>query len=466
MRFRKKIALLLVMVLLVFNTVAVQANNDGKDDDRDSSRKLVESTAVSFSDVPTSHWAYNAITLMANYQIITGYKDGTFKPDAPVTRAEFAKMMVLTMQMDLINPGTATFVDVQKGSWDYKYIETAKPYMTAFKSTLGLNFRPTEGAQREDMAVAIIKGLKIAPSTDLTILNTLTDQSSISANLKGYVAAAVSNGIMVGDGNKKFNPNSTISRAETATLLARLINDEKIVFDEEKVVLDDNSLPTSTKTPFLVANIINSKLVLDWTGVESSGFSYYKVVLSKADSTPSYPDNGYAAVISNVGTTAYEISAGDGYNSGDLGGNIQAGTYYAAITAVYGDAKITSNVVVVTVPVKEVVSTVGRTPVLSSAGIMEGGIKLEWTRTENNDNFKYYKVVLSKTNAHPSYPNDGYVTYISDNAIHNFIVKAGQDYNGDAGKLESGRQYYVAITAVYSNGNQYNTSNVITVQLP
>lgn len=465
MKFRKKIAFFMLIVMLVLNTITVQAQkSDNQDDINNDNRQT--STVSSFSDVPANYWAHDAIMLMANYSIITGYNDGTFRPDASVSKSEFAKMMVLTMQMELINPSTASFLDVQKGGWDYKYIETAKPYMTAYKTSEGLNFRPLEGAQREDMAVAVVKGLALPPSTDLSILNNLTDSGSISTQLKGYVATAMANNIMIGDDNKKFNPKSTITRAQTATLLARLIKDEKIVFDEEKVVVEDNQT-TKTKTPVLEATVVNQKLVLDWKGVDPSGFSYYKVVLSKSDATPTYPDNGYATAISNVGTTLYEISAGDGYNGGDFGGTLQAGTYYATITAVFGDTKSTSNVVVVTIPEKSVVTTSGRTPGLSSSGIVDGGIKLTWTKTENNDNFQYYKVVLSKTNSKPSYPNDGYVTYISDNNINYYIIKAGQEYQGgNISKLEGAHHYYVAVTAVYSNGNQYNTSNVLTVQLP
>lgn len=469
MNLRKKIGFLLVVVMLMCNIGSVQAHDNESGDDNKADSTNQSTYIKSFTDVPTTYWAYDAVMLMSNHQIITGYSDGTFRPEAPVTKAEFAKMMVLTMQMDLVNPNTASFIDVKKGGWDYKYIETAKPYMTAFKTTGGFSFRPSEGAQREDMAVAIIKGLNKEPSTGtgLDILNSLSDSSSISPNLKGYVATAMAEGIMVGDSAKNFNANATITRAETATLLARLISEEKVVFDEEKVVVDDSQLPTTSKTPFLVAYNASPKLVLDWTGVEAAGFSYYKVVLSKTDSTPSYPENGYATVISSIGTTSYVIQAGDGYNGGDLGGIIPPGNYYAAITAVYGDVKVTSNVVTVTIPEKLAVSTSGRTPVLSSAGIVDGGIKLTWSKTENNDKFKYYKVVLSKANSKPSYPGDGYVTYISDNAVNTYIIKDGQEYQGgDIGELEAGHQYYVTITAVYSNTNQYNTSNVIVVKLP
>ncbi len=456
MKIKKKIVYLLLTVMLIMNSFVVHANSN-------------EPTGVTgFGDVPTTYWAHDAIMLMANHQIISGYKDGTFRPDASVSRAEFAKMMVLTMQLSLVNPPTPTFLDVPRNGWDYKYIETAKSYLTGYRFGTGLSYRPTQGAQREDMAVAIVKGLNIQPSEGaaLDVLNTLTDSSTISTNLKGYVAAAISNGIMIGDDLKKFNPQATITRAQTATLLARLIDGEKIVFDEEKIVLDDSQIATTIQKPFLDGYIKEDKLILDWTEVDSADFTYYKIVLSKKDATPSYPDNGYATYISKVSLTAYEIKAGDGYNGGDFSGKIAPGTYYAAITAIYGDTKVTSNVIQVTVPERDYGSISELTPVLTSAINYNGGIKLTWSKTDDDDVFNYYKVVVSKSNSNPSYPDDGYATYISNRSETSYVLRAGDAYNGGdiGGELVAGKNYYVTITAVYSNGKY--TSNTKTIKLP
>lgn len=45
---------------------------------------------MKFTDVPKTHWAYKAIEELAEKGLINGYEDGTFKPDAPITRAEVA----------------------------------------------------------------------------------------------------------------------------------------------------------------------------------------------------------------------------------------------------------------------------------------------------------------------------------------------------------------------------------------
>lgn len=465
MLFKKKVIVILSIMLLVFTSINIYARDDDSKENHNGFKNQ------NFKDVPENYWAYDSIMLMSDYQIINGYNDRTFKPEAPVTRAEFAKMMVLVMQLDLINPSNSDFIDVSKDNWAYKYIETAKSYMTGFSTSMGLYFKPAENAQREDMAVAIVKGLGIDPTaTSLNVLNNINDQANISKNLRSYVAAAINNGIMIGDDNKNFNPKATLRRAEAATLLARLITEEKVVFDEEKVVLDDSSQgTTSNQTPQVSATTQDDKIILHWTGMDATDFLYYKVVLSKSDSTPSYPDNGYAAVITSSTTTGYELEAGDSYNGGDLGGTIKAGqTYYAAITAVYNDKKITGNVITITIPENDNdEESYIRTPILSKAVAYESGLKLNWTKCDVN-NFKYYKVVLSKYNEAPSYPDDGYVTYITDINDTDFVIKEGQAYQGGdiGGTLESERKYYVSITAVYGNNPTYNTSNVITVTLP
>ena len=52
------------------------------------------SAANPFADVDTSSWAYQAVSQLSDQGVVDGYPDGTFKPDANVTRAEFAAMAI------------------------------------------------------------------------------------------------------------------------------------------------------------------------------------------------------------------------------------------------------------------------------------------------------------------------------------------------------------------------------------
>ena len=75
-----------------------------------------------FSDVAKSHWAANYIGYMQQFGIITGYADGSFRPDASVTRAEFA---AIASRFETLTEGTKSFSDVPGSHWAAKYINFA-----------------------------------------------------------------------------------------------------------------------------------------------------------------------------------------------------------------------------------------------------------------------------------------------------------------------------------------------------
>lgn len=455
MKVGKRVFAIILVVMLSLSSLTVYAN-------RDSGRGYKKG----FSDVSEEHWAYEFIELMSDYGIINGYENGNFQPSLTVSREAFAKMMVLTLNLELYYPSSASFVDVDKGDWAYPYVETGKYYLTGFKTTSGDHqFKPKTIAVREDMAVAIVKGLGIdMDDVDLSVLDDYTDAKSISPNLEIYVAAAIEEGIMIGSDNE-FSPQDGLTRAEAATLLARLIIDEKVVYDEDEKVTYDK-IEEEAKAPVLTAKTDDDEIELKWSEVPSKDFKYYKVVLSQSTKTPSYPAQGYIKAISDVEDTELEIEAGDWYEDGDFGDVVKAGeTYYVAITAVYEDGKKTSNVVKITIPGTYVVpSATDRTPKLD-VKIEDDEVVLDWSEVDEDD-FKYYKVVVSKYDSTPSYPAQGYAKALSDVEDTDFKLEDGDSYNGGdfGGVIRENEMYYMTITAVYEDG--YYTSNVETVTIP
>jgi len=446
-----RVVSLVMLFVMVLSMVSIQAQSNRY--------------KTKFNDVDDDHYASQYIELMSELGIINGYGDGSFGPNDPVLREQFAKMMVITLGLELTKPSTGFFQDVQKNDWSYTYIETARKYLTGYKSNNLDYFKPKEYAQREDMAVAIVKGLGLSvEGVDLSVLDKFSDKVLISTNLKPYVAKAVSEGIMVGS-DGKFNPIGTLKRAEAATLLARLITEEKVVYDDTKVVYDGASLNATSKTSKLTATVKADKVYLDWSEVSKEGFSYYKVVASKNDSTPSYPGDGYVQVISDVTDSDTYIYPNDKVNSGDTEKLIPGTKYYVAITTVYGDNRFTSNVVEVVIPVVAVDNSVVKIPVLT-ATVVDGGIKLQWTKTSATG-FNYYKVVLSKNDSTPVYPEDGYLTYITDVNNTSYTIVKNADYNGGdfGGEVEQGDKYYISITAYY-DGSQAYPSNVAHLIVP
>ena len=78
----------------------------------------------SFSDVPQDHSNYKSIKYLASNGVISGYSDGTFKPDEVVTRAEALKFILEGIDAG-IEISDLSFNDVSGGDWFYKYVSTA-----------------------------------------------------------------------------------------------------------------------------------------------------------------------------------------------------------------------------------------------------------------------------------------------------------------------------------------------------
>lgn len=208
-----------------------------------SSTVLFAKENTNFQDLSEDHWAYESINLMVEKDILEGFSDGTFRPEKPITREQFAKVLVLSLNLNLENPDVQTFSDIPKTHWAYQYIETAKKFLTGYSSSGKLFFKGSELAVREDMAVAIVlaKGLN-NDVLDLTVLDSYKDKDKISPKLRNYIAIAIKNKIMEGYDNGNFGAQNTLTRAEACTL----INKAGIISNDEKVVVE---VPAAVEAP-------------------------------------------------------------------------------------------------------------------------------------------------------------------------------------------------------------------------
>lgn len=204
-----------------------------------------QQTSQSFSDVPSTHWAFDYIGEMAQREVISGYPDGRFLPENQVTRAEFAKIMVCAAGMRVSNTNQTSFTDVYTSDWYCPYIEAAKEYLTGYSTASEMVYRPTTPALREDIAVALVKLKGYDTSVvDESILNMFSDSYSISDSAKKYVAVAVERGLISGYDDNTFRGQATITRAEAATMLWRAFqygNDNKVTDTSGTTDISQNS---------------------------------------------------------------------------------------------------------------------------------------------------------------------------------------------------------------------------------
>lgn len=248
-RFRTILCAFLIATLAI-PLIAASAVNYGTENN--PNEKVYSQT---FSDVPTNHWAFKFIAELVERKAINGYPDGKFYPDNIVTRQEFAKIMVVAAGLTPNPVQTSSYADVPANNWASSFIEAASGYMTAYRnSTTGvMTYKPTAGALREDIAVAVVKlrgyDTRIA---DLSLLNTMfSDVGAISTAAQPYVALAIENEIISGYTDGTFRGQNTITRAEAAAILWRAFqygNDEKVIGDDT-VTLKPTASPKASPSP-------------------------------------------------------------------------------------------------------------------------------------------------------------------------------------------------------------------------
>lgn len=109
-----------------------------------------------FSDVPKGYWAANYIGYMQQFGIITGYSDGSFRPDAPVTRAEFA---AIASRFEKLTEGSKSFTDVPNTYWATRYINFAatRGWVTGYSDG---TFKPENTITRAEVAAVTCRLLE------------------------------------------------------------------------------------------------------------------------------------------------------------------------------------------------------------------------------------------------------------------------------------------------------------------
>ncbi|MDQ0088939.1 hypothetical protein J2T12_002349 [Paenibacillus anaericanus] len=205
------------------STITVKVNHFTKyavfavGQDSDSTGNTKQPT--NFSDI-SGHWAEANIKEAVSADILSGYPDGTFKPNASITRAEFAVLL-----MNALKPegegGALTFTDKTKiGTWAQKSVVQAvnASIITGYVDN---TFRPDAEITRPEMAVMIAKAL--AQSFEVGTTTSFADDKYIPDWAKGAVAAMKNLGIIEGKGTNQFAPSDKTTRAEAVTVLLNML---------------------------------------------------------------------------------------------------------------------------------------------------------------------------------------------------------------------------------------------------
>lgn len=172
--------------------------------------------ALAVTDLAPSHWAASTINAYVSRGIMSGYPDGTFRPEASVTRAEFVKMVNSVFGYN--TPAAISFPDVSASYWGYDEIAKGV-YAGYINGDESGKFNPDAPLTREEAASIICRIKGLAPNQSAS--SNYTDSSRIASWAAPYVGAATQFGYMQGNGDGTFNPTKALTRAEAATVLAK-----------------------------------------------------------------------------------------------------------------------------------------------------------------------------------------------------------------------------------------------------
>jgi S-layer homology domain len=216
-----------------------------------------------FSDVSRSYWAQPFIERLAKEGVMNGFADGTFKPDQPVTRAQFAVILRSAFSEDPVRKNR-TFKDVPAKHWASAAIN--KAYTTGFMSGYSDNsFRPDLKITKAQTLVFLANGLQLeVPRRANRTLSVYRDADEIADTDRNPVAAATANKLVVNYPKIDFlNPNDEMTRAEVAAVVYQaLVNQDKL-----------SALPADSKTVAYIVNYGGSQTASSSTTTNPSSTS-------------------------------------------------------------------------------------------------------------------------------------------------------------------------------------------------
>jgi hypothetical protein len=178
---------------------------------------LAQTTA--FSDVSSNYWAAQFIQQLSGRGVIAGFPDGSFRPEEPVTRAQFAAMLNKAFQKSQQRQAIK-FSDVPSNYWASTAIGQA--YSIGFLSGYpGNRFQPNQAIPRQQVLVSLANGLGYTSAgNNESTLRYFNDASNIASYARSPIAAATEKQIVVNYPNvKSLNPTATATRAQVAAFI-------------------------------------------------------------------------------------------------------------------------------------------------------------------------------------------------------------------------------------------------------
>ncbi|MGJ3247244.1 MAG: S-layer homology domain-containing protein [Elainellaceae cyanobacterium] len=175
-----------------------------------------QTSGVSFSDL-RGHWAAEFIRGLAAQGMLRGFDDGTFRPDAAMSRAHYAVLLA-----NAFNPSPTRapirFIDVPDSDWAAPAIQQV--YRGGLLSGFGDGtFQPRQDILRLHVLLSLANALRL-PESDVTVLSQFADYEAIPQYARGAIASATQHHLVVNYPNvNRLSPNRGSTRAEVSSMV-------------------------------------------------------------------------------------------------------------------------------------------------------------------------------------------------------------------------------------------------------
>ncbi|MNE19225.1 Endo-1,4-beta-xylanase A precursor [compost metagenome] len=191
------------------------------------------SNPVAFKDA-AGHWAEEAVNEMGSRLVVSGIGNDQYNPNQAITRAEFAAIIVRAMGLEA-DRGATPFSDVRSSDWYSGAVQTALAYELISGYEDG-TFRPQQQITRVQAMVMIARAMELTglsdqlPAQDANeVLQSYDDAKQVSVWARDSVADVLQAGIITGRSSSQLAPQAFISRAEVAVIVQRLLQQSELI---------------------------------------------------------------------------------------------------------------------------------------------------------------------------------------------------------------------------------------------
>lgn len=186
-----------------------------------SRAELTVQAASRYNDVQMSRPDFLSIESLSDQGIVSGYPDGSFKPDVPLTRAQLAKILAVAMKWSLIKPPQGRFSDVDPTAWMFPYVETAaaRGVMAGYDDG---TFLPNGGLSRAEAVQSIVltAGWKPEQPASRAFLDV-----PVTHWAGAYIETARKHGVIALGEDRAFRPAALATRGAVSVMVDNMLKD-------------------------------------------------------------------------------------------------------------------------------------------------------------------------------------------------------------------------------------------------